>query len=1000
VTDEPRHARDRTWPRAAKRNILVTALAAALLTIGASAYAQDTTGSVTGIIVDAQGLPVPGVTVTVTGPQGAKTAVTEATGRFSVPFLVPGTYSVRSELQGFKSVERQNVTVGLGQTVELNLKMEVGGVAETVQVSSGSPVIDTSTTTIGANIDSELLSRLPVGRRFSDTLYVAPGVSTGGTVGEANPSISGGSGLENQYVVDGVNITNQGYGALGSYSIVFGSLGNGTPFDFMKEVQIKSGGFAAEYGQATGGVVNVVTKSGTNNLRGTVFGYVRPSALESSFTQVSTPNGTVNTTGTELSDVGLEAGGPLLKDRVFLFGAIDPQWERRTFIAPDDVEHFPLRSLGEVDRDRQITSYAVKGTWQATQNHRFDASFFGDPAHGDMGPQRTTALLRTSTSGFSELDKYGGHNQTVRYDGILGPNWLIEASFARAVNEIVEIPSVNEWSVTDQTVTPNIISGGIGFFEQGNRGENFQYAIKSTNIFGNHQLKYGLAIEDVGYDQINNRTGPTFTLVDGTQTATGATIQILPDAALGRIYRVTRANLNTARETEQLYTSFFVQDTWRVSPRLTILPGLRYEQQDMRGTLVDSFKLDNNWAPRIGVTWDPTGEGRWKVFGNYGTFYYRVPNDLAARALSSDAGIGADYFDANLTQPIPDGVLAGGTVTHFSIAGAGADAIDPDVKSSYLHEVIGGVEYELWPGTRVGARYIHRNIARILEDVTPFPIVAANLGVEGAESVDYTLTNVSESTLTAGDLGASFEKPIHRYDAVELTMDRRFANNWGVQASYRWSRLRGTFEGAYRDDNGQSDPGITSLFDFPTNDPSYTAIGVPEFGFRGDVRFLGTLGEGPLPLDRTHQIKVYGNYTFNFGLNAALGMQFSTGKPLTPFAANPNINYQNGGEIPECARGCGIDTVDGFKTRTPFLTDVSAHVDYGIRFTGTRRIVLLADIFNLFNTHTVLDYDNWTESTFGALNPNFGQPTTSVLGGNPPQKQTPRQIRLGARFEF
>ena len=202
--------------------------------------------------------------------------------------------------------------------------------------------------------------------------------------------------------------------------------------------------------------------------------------------------------------------------------------------------------------------------------------------------------------------------------------------------------------------------------------------------------------------------------------------------------------------------------------------------------------------------------------------------------------------------------------------------------------------------------------------------------------MDYTLTNIDTDTPTAGDLGASFEKPIHEYDAVELTLDRRFANNWGLQASYRWSRLWGTFEGVYRDDNGQSDPGITSLFDFPTNDPSYTAIGVPQFGFRGDVRFLGKLGEGPLPLDRRHQFKVYGNYAFNFGLNAALGLQLSSGKPLTPLAANPNINYQNGGEIPECARGCGFQTIDGFKDRTPFLTDVSAHVDYALRFTGTQ----------------------------------------------------------------
>ena len=162
-----------------------------------------------------------------------------------------------------------------------------------------------------------------------------------------------------------------------------------------------------------------------------------------------------------------------------------------------------------------MTSYAVKGTWQATQNHRFDASFFGDPAHGDNGPQRTTALLRTTTSGFSELEKYGGHNQSVRYDGIIASHWLVEASFARALNEIAEIPSVDEWNVTDTTVMPNIISGGIGFFEQGNRSENFQYQAKATNILGNHQLKYGVLVEDVDYDQINNRTGPTFTLVNG-----------------------------------------------------------------------------------------------------------------------------------------------------------------------------------------------------------------------------------------------------------------------------------------------------------------------------------------------------------------------------------------------------------------------------------------------------------------------------------------------------
>ena len=202
------------------RKQLIT-LALVLVTASA-AMAQETTGTIKGRIQDAQGLAVPGATVTVTGPQGAKSAVTDAEGRFSIPFLTPGSYAVRGELQGFKAVEQKSVTVSLGQTVDLPLKLEVGGVSETVQVTGTSPIIDTGSTTTGAVLSSDMFNQVPVGRRLSDTLYMAPGVQTGGSVGSANPSISGASGLENQYVIDGVNVTNQGYGALGLYSIVFG----------------------------------------------------------------------------------------------------------------------------------------------------------------------------------------------------------------------------------------------------------------------------------------------------------------------------------------------------------------------------------------------------------------------------------------------------------------------------------------------------------------------------------------------------------------------------------------------------------------------------------------------------------------------------------------------------------------------------------------------------------------------------------------------------------
>ncbi len=964
-------------------------LVAVWLALAGVALAQATTGTISGRIVDEQGLAVPGVSVTVTGTQGTKTFVSDDSGRFNAPFLVPGLYTVRAELQGFKATEQKNISVSLGSTVEMNLQMSIGGLTETVEVTGAAAVVDTKSTTTGSVLSSELLQRVPVGRRVSDTLYMSPGVSSSGSAGSGNPSISGGSGLDNQYVVDGVNVTNQGYGALGSYSIVFGSLGNATPFDFVKEVQVKTGGYEAEFGQATGGVVNVVTKSGSNDLRGSVFGYTRPSALEGTWKQFQSINGTVQTTATQTNDAGMEGGGPIIRNRMFFFGAINPYWETRTFEPP---EGFPLAGQ-EFDRERRNLSYSTKLTTQLSSSHRVDVSFFGDPSKGKMGPQRTSSLTKSDTSSFSDI-VYGGHNQTVRYDGILNSTWLVEGSYARALNKINETPSVNTWNVTDRTVTPSAFSGGIGFYEAGNRSVNNQYKVASTNIIGGHQFKYGFQFDDVEYSQINQRTGPTFKAPDGRQTATGGSILVLPDPTFGRIYRVSRANFNTGRVTLQKYYNFFVQDSWKVTDRLTINPGVRYEQEKLAGSIITDFQLKNNWAPRVGAILDPTGTGRSKIYANYGRFYARIPNDLAARALSADDSTSrADYFDAQLTQPIPNGVLAGDVTNHFVLAGVGADEIDPDAKLSYQDEWVGGLEYELVANTNIGVRYIYRNIGRVLEDIAAAPMVAYDLGIAG--NVDYILTNPTSDTPTlVPQLGAKFDDPTHKYNAVELTLNRRFSNNWSALTSYRWSRLRGNFEGFYREDNGQSDPGITSLYDFPTNDPSYTAIGVPQFGYQGDIRYLGQ--DGVLPLDRPHQVKVFGNWAMENGLSLGLGLNVGSGKPLTALAANPN--YTNGGEIPLTPRGEGFETIDGFKTRTPIQKQIDLQASYAVKLGGVRRFTVLADIFNLFDTKATLDYDNYAELEFGTPNPDFGKPISQNVAG--PQFQTPRQIRLGARFEF
>jgi carboxypeptidase family protein len=977
-------------------------LVAFALAMTSTANAQEIGGTLSGRVLDAQKLPVPGVTVTATGTQGARTAVSDADGRFSIPFLTPGNYDLRAELQGFKAFEQKAVIISLGQTTDIPVEMQVGGVTETVNVTAESPLINTKTTTIGAVLNTDSLRNIPVGRTFAQAMYLTPGVSNSGSVGQANPSISGGSGLENMYVVDGANVTNAGYGGLGSYSIVFGSLGNSTPYDFIKEIQVKTGGYEAEFGQATGGVVNVVTKSGSNQLRGSAFAYSQPEQLQGEFKHFQASNGSVNTESTQQHDVGVEGGFPVIRDRVFVFGAIDPSWRTTTLTAPTG---FPLASLGEVDRDRRTVSYAVKGTLQMGGGNRVDASFFGDPSHGPLGPQRTSALTVTRTTSFSTID-YGGHQQALRYSGIVTNNWLVEGGYSRSLNKIEELPADDSWRVRDLTVTPTVSTGGIGFYEQGNRSLSNQYQIKSTNIFKSHSVKYGLEYYDVTYSNFNQRTGPTFKAPDGRQTATGAEIDIIaaPELPAGRVYRVTRANFNVERETPQTFVNFFIQDQWQLG-RLTINPGVRYDQEKMSGTIIKDWELKNNWAPRIGATFDASGDGRTKVYGNYGRFYARVPNDLAARALSADDGFSrGDYFDANLTQPIPEGVLAAGVTRHYIVAGVGADTIDPDAKLTYTNEIVLGIDREILRNTTFGVRYVFRDMPQVLEDIANCPMVAYELAQTSAtcNTVEYILTNPSRSTPVnpvATFLGASFDDPVHKYNSLEFTLNRRGAN-WSTMSSYRWSRLRGNFEGFYRDDNGQSDPAISSLYDFPTNDPSYKPfydVALAPVGGAGDIRFLGDKN-GILPLDRPHQVKLYGNYSWTMGLNLGAGINLSSGRPFTPFAANPN--YGSDGEIPVAARGSGIQTVDGFKERSPFETQVDLQASYAVRMGGERRVTFLADVFNVFNQRRILYYSQNTQLNQNQPNPDFGKPVDTNFAGNPPQFQAPFNMRVGVRFEF
>ncbi len=244
--------------------------------------AQDTAtkGNVGGLIQDSTGAVVADAKVTLTGPQGNAVTTTSSEGRFLFSSLTPGAYAVRVEKQGFRSTETKGIEVAIGRTSSVTLKLEPGAVTEVIEVTGAATTVDTNATSVGASLQDTFYQSVPVGRNVASLFYVAPGATDSGGAGHSNPSISGASGLENLYVADGVNITDSAFGGLGVFTRNQGSIGSGINLSFIKEVNVKTGGFEPQYGQATGGVVQLVTKSGTNQYHGEIGLFAAPQGAE------------------------------------------------------------------------------------------------------------------------------------------------------------------------------------------------------------------------------------------------------------------------------------------------------------------------------------------------------------------------------------------------------------------------------------------------------------------------------------------------------------------------------------------------------------------------------------------------------------------------------------------------------------------------------------------------------------------------------------------------
>ena len=355
---------------------------------GLSAQESAAKGTINGTVVDSTGGSIAGAQVTVTGPVGNQNYTTGNSGLFIAQDLIPGSYTVRVEVKGFKVSQLSNVIVNVGSVTGIRVVMEPGTVTQTVEVVSSAVTVDTSTTAVATNLDDSFYSKLPVQRNVAGLFYLAPGVVSGGGTGASNPSIGGATGLENMYVADGVSITDTAFGGLGIYSRVYGSVGTGINLAFIKEVQVKTGAFQPQYGGATGGVVQIVTKSGSTNYHGALAGYYQPNQFEAQRLNVDA-FGLANQVGDVLhnnvADISGEIGGPVpgLKDKLFFFGSMDPSETGSLRRSPDTVGNFEFGGL----TGRTVTyNYAAKLTFKLNDKNTFEGSVFGDPSHTNRFP--------------------------------------------------------------------------------------------------------------------------------------------------------------------------------------------------------------------------------------------------------------------------------------------------------------------------------------------------------------------------------------------------------------------------------------------------------------------------------------------------------------------------------------------------------------------------------------------------------------------------------------
>jgi hypothetical protein len=617
----------------------------ALLLTAWPAAAQTTTATLTGRVVDKDGLSLPGVTIKVESPalQGILSVVSSENGDYIVPLLPPGTYKVTFELSGFEQQEK-SVTLAPTQTLPMNITMGIAGLSESVEVRAATAEVLTQTAQVATNFKQDFIATLPTNRDINSVVLRAPGVHPSGPSGAY--SIAGAASFESLFMVNGVSVNENLRGqALNTYIE-----------DAVQETTVATDGVSAEFGRFSGGVVNVVTKSGANLFSGSF----RDTLYNDNWRSVITGNDNFaplaagQTTracqsvtgigGTQIADPHCFAsdskvnktvpqyeyvfGGPVLRDHLWFFTAgrfIKQEFARNT-VAPLNLPYTATN-----DRKR----FEVKLTGALNSNHRFEGAYTKEAL------TQVNDTFNTSTS-MDLASLYTRENPaqlfTVNYSGVLTSHLFVEARYSRRTFSFINTGS----QFTDPiqgTLLLDVNRGSLrynsptfcGVCGPEDRNNNDVFAkgtwFRSTKNLGSHSVV-------AGYDRFNDirvannhQSGSDYRILGTTTIVRGTDIfpQWQPGSTLLQYNPLFSNSLGTAFVTH----SVFVNDSWRFNTHFTFNLGLRWDKnhgEDSAGALVAK---DSAFSPRLGLVWDPGGDGKWSLNASFARYTAALSNSIA-----------------------------------------------------------------------------------------------------------------------------------------------------------------------------------------------------------------------------------------------------------------------------------------------------------------------------------------------------------------------------------